>query len=135
MTTTFVELRSYNRVQNKLRGLASELTDILDPGMRSFAQDLRLVLKTEPYPPPRPAQTYVRTGQLANRWRVVSRGPSHYEIVNEASGRSGYYADYVVGYQAWMHRSRWYKAEDVAAREMPRLTEQLTTVLVAYWEG
>lgn len=133
-TTVFVELRGYNRVQNKLRGLASNLAGIIDPGMRDFAQYLRRTLKAEPYPPPPPGSTYVRTGQLANRWKVVFQALAQYLIINEASGQSGFYADYVIGYQAWMHVGRWWRAEEIGQREMPKLTEELTAVLVAYWE-
>ena len=73
-----------------------------------WARRTRAVLKSTPYPNERPGQVYIRTGQLANRWKTVQVG-GQWHIVNEATDPRGrIYPVYVVGDeegedQAWMH--------------------------------
>jgi hypothetical protein len=127
----------YNRLENKLRRIAADNPEIGDVPIQEFAQEQRAVLKSEPYPPKRPGQRYVRTGQLANRWAVVREASSRYQIINQARSKRGvYYAGYVVGkQQAWMHKGRWWQAWRVLQRNMHKLTEKLTSIYRKIWNG
>ena len=137
MPSISMELRNYNRVRNSLRKLASELSGASDETVRAFAQAQRARLKSTKYPPRRPNQKYVRTGLLANSWKVTKSGPGRYTITNKATGKSGLYAGYVVGgkgQQAWMHVGRWWVAKDVLEEATPELVAELTKIYQAIWQ-
>ncbi len=135
------EFIGYQRVGNRLRSLASDMdSEIVDPVMEDWTKDMRYHLKDMPYPAKRPGQKYIRTGQLANRWRTQHMGPGVWDIINDATGEHGQkYAVFVVGDnkgggQAWFHRGRWWKAFDVIGGFVPDLTRRLTKKLNDYWE-
>lgn len=133
MTDFFVELRGYNRVRNGLRWLAVQAPREVDQEVGRFARGLRDTLKGTAYPPERPGQTYVRTGRLANSWSAVRAAEGRWLIRNSAP-----YSGYVVGreQQAWMHRGRWWIAENVIQREVEEtLTPALTKLLQEGAEG
>jgi hypothetical protein len=140
MPSFYLEQRGYNRLQNSLRRLASDMEEELDPVVYDWAQYTRFRLKGTPYPPKRPRQTYVRTGQLANRWKIERHGFSRVSIMNEAVGRRGQrYTTYVVGDsqgggQAWMHRGRWWLARDVIEEQAPGLRTAMLQRIVQIWE-
>jgi hypothetical protein len=131
-----IKIYGFNRLMNALRRLAADNPEIGDEPIREFAQEERAALKSESYPPKRPGQRYIRTGQLANRWRVIHEDKGRYQIVNQARGRQGqYYAGYVVGIrQAWMHVKRWWQAHKIIKKAMPRLTEKLTAAYKKIWK-
>jgi hypothetical protein len=140
MPSFSLELRGYNRVANNLRRLASDMDKELDPVVGTWTRWTRSRLKGRAYPPKPPRSTYVRTGQLANRWRVEKQGPSRHAIMNDAKGPRGQlYATHVVGdgmgeNQAWMHRGRWWIARDVIEEEIPALRNALSTAIKNVWE-
>lgn len=141
MPSFSLELRGYNRVRNNMRRLASDMEKELDPVVGTWTRWTRSRLKARAYPPMRPRQTYVRTGQLANRWRVEKKGPSRHAIMNDARGPRGQlYATYVVGdgrgeNQAWMHKNRWWIARDVINETTPQLTTALSARIREVWES
>lgn len=136
------KIYGYNRVRNNLRRLAAINSEILQPAMKDWGQNVRRKLKKTAYPPKRPNQKYIRTGRLANSWRV---GANQYgiEIQNKASYKGKFYANYVVGpeygpigqRQAWMHKGRWWHAEDIVNEEMPGLTKMLTRKIEDTWQA
>lgn len=139
MAQITMKFRGTNRVRNSLRRLASLNTEVIEPVMGKWAQDVRRKLKSTPYPPKRSGQTYRRTGQLANRWQVEKKSPSIFEIVNRARRKGRFYVGFVVGEeQAWMHKNRknrWWKAGDVVRSETPTLVKKLTQKIEDIWRG
>ena len=134
MPTVSVEMKGYNRVQNDLRRTVVLLERELDPMVYKFSQEIRAELKSKPYPPKRPNQTYVRTGNLANRFGVSRQGDARYSINNSAP-----YGSYVVGNsqgrgQAWMHAGRWWKMRDVVQENVPRLTAAIKREIERIWK-
>lgn len=129
--------KAYNRIRNDLRRKVIESPEIAGKVIWQWALDTRQVLKQTPYPPKRPNQRYVRTGRLANSWRVVKQGTAQYQITNSAQAKGRLYAGYVVGppdgppgrRQAWMHKGRWWIAQDIVVQETPKLTKALTEEL------
>lgn len=129
-----MEFKGYNRVDNMLRLLASEMaSEIVDPVLGDWTKDVRYNLKAEPYPPKRPKQTYVRTGLLANSWSAEQVAPGKWRINNSAN-----YSQFVVGDaqghgQAWMHQGRWWLAREVVDGYTDDLTQRLSKDLEDYW--
>lgn len=123
------EIRGANRVGNALRKLASLNKNVIDPIGRKWAQGVRGKLKAKPYPAKRPLQTYVRTGNLANKWAVENQGLGKWAIVNRTD-----YGGFVVGEkQAFMHLGRWWIARDVIQEEIPNLTKDLSQEIERIW--
>lgn len=79
----FITINGANRVGNKIRSLAKTHPEITDPIIGDFMRAERAALKSTPYPAPRPMQTYKRTGQLANRWKV-EKLRAGFSILNES---------------------------------------------------
>ncbi len=72
--------------------------------------------KLREYPPERPGQTYVRTGDLGQGWAdaPVSSSSSGFGLTDTLSNEAVEYAPFVQRdpqfgdpHQAWMHRDRW----------------------------
>ena len=120
----------YTRVANNLRAAAaaSENTGRIT---MAWARETRRVLKGTPYPPRLPFQRYVRTGRLANSWRVVGSGKNGASIQNNATGPAGQvYPVYVIGdaqgkSQAGIHKNRWWIARNVIEGQVPKLNTAL----------
>ena len=154
MANATVRLKGYNRVQNKLRRLASESPETIDETVRKWAQDQRKRLKGRGYPPPRrapqPFKTdrqrryffwalaqgiisvpYQRTGRLANSFRVERDGAAQYRITNSAQ-----YAPLVVGKgsQAGYHAGHWWIMEDEVKAETPKLAKLIAKELIGLFE-
>ena len=128
MTLSF-EFRGINRIRNNLRTLAALNRTILQPGLRAWAQAVRKKLKGKPYPPQRPGQTYIRTGNLASRWAAEPIGAGAVAIVNRAD-----YAGWVVGdEQAGVHQGRWWQARPIIEEDIPNLTRQLSEDIEKVW--
>lgn len=127
-----VELRGYNRVANKYRKFASDSADMLDDEIGEFTKAQRRYLKSKPYPPKRANQKYIRTGELANRWKATKNSNSRWAISNDRKG-----VKFVVGKkdQAWMHKNRWWIFEDEMSKATPKLTRSLTARIIEEWEG
>jgi len=93
--------------------------------MRKWAEDTRMFLKRTPYPAKPANSRYRRTGRLASSWKKQEVKPAVWAFTNDAKGPRGqFYARYVVGEknspagnrgqgQAWMHRNRWWNADEV----------------------
>ena len=145
------EFKSFNRVENGLRALASQNKKQTDETLGEWTKAGRAYLKGYGYPSqtgnPQPFKTdrqrrwffwalkagiitvpYSRTGRLANSWRAVRRGPSDWVIENSAA-----YAALVVGAgrQARYHEDNWWTAESLIKPRVSSLTTQLATDLVA----
>lgn len=95
-----------------------EFPQIVDREMGDFGKQARGRLKSEPYPPRRAGQTYVRTGLLANAWSYSPIKMMQHSLLNSAP-----YSAAVVGSfsQSWVHRGRWWMALPVVARDVPKL--------------
>lgn len=124
-----IEIKGFNRVQNKMRKFAATMPRNVQQVIHKWGQKTRAKLKGWPYPPRRPRQKYVRTGNLANSWKAVDtrHGVS---IDNTAT-----YARYVVGdNQAWMHKGRWWQARPLIEDSIPALTLELTKEIEKSYE-
>ena len=106
---TKVTVHGARRVANKYRRAASQHPSFVDPPVKKWAQDQVRMLIVEPYPPERPMQTYVRTYKLPTGWIMEKIKDMSYAIRNVVI-----YSHWVVAekYQAWMHKGRWWTAED-----------------------
>lgn len=107
--------------------LMSDLLDFLDPPFQDWAATIERehLHGMGNYAPERPGQTYIRTGNLGERWAHRRVGPSTAAFVNTAD-----YATYVVGDedgggQAWMHFGRWWTARDRVEAKFPELIDTL----------
>lgn len=121
------ELRGTNRVRNQLRTLAAADPDITEPVIAKHAKSERRRLKSTPYPAKLPGQKYIRTGNLANRFRAERQKAGVWRVTNSAS-----YAVWVIkrGMQnRQYHRGRWWTMEDVLEDGMPDLTRDLSREL------
>jgi len=123
-----------NAVQNALRTTAAQAPKRMGDITYRWAQGVRATLKSTPYPPKRPAQKYIRTGQLANRWAVERRSQSLIVIVNRANRKGREYARFVVGDsqgegQAWFHRGRWWTGRGVVQDARPELRAEINKEL------
>ena len=135
-----MRIRNFDRVRNMLRHLAATQPDLTDEIVGDWAKDMRGTLKGTPYPQRRPNQTYVRTGQVANRWAALQVRSGIWEITNSAKNpKTGEpYAYRVVGDdkgedQAWMHLHRWYLFREVIDGFAGDLTRRMTRSLENYW--
>ena len=153
--TISIKVDGVNRVENKLRGLASKLPKITQDASYKWAQEQRAMLKSLKPSPARNTKKmrwksekqrryvmarirdgsikvpYQKTGNLANRWSARRVDPAGAEIRNSAS-----YAKYVVGQrQYYMHAGRWYKARDEVLKKRGDLTKMIRTAIVAAWRS
>jgi hypothetical protein len=138
------EIRGYDRVRNNLRALIAAHPKEVDPVMERWAEDTRMFLKRQPYPPKPHNSRYRRTGKLASSWKKRRTKPGVWTFYNNATGpNSRFYARYVVGEkegtknqrQAWMHRNRWWRADEVIEQvHMPELRIFLDELYVNLWD-
>lgn len=130
MASVTFEIRGSNRVANNLRTLAALNKNVIDPVGRKWAKGVRGKLKSKPYPSQRAGQTYVRTGELANRWAVDTTRMGMWSITNTREG-----AGFVVGdEQASVHLGRWWQARPTIEEEIPQLTKDLSDEIERIWE-
>ena len=127
------------RVQNNLRAAAAASENTY-PITRQWAQDTRKFLKGKPYPPKLPFQRYVRTGRLANSWKVAKSSKNAVEILNTAHVKGNKYAVYVVGdtqgkRQAGIHKGRWWLARPTIEERIPDLKAALLEDIVDKGNG
>lgn len=126
-----VTVRGVNRIRNALRSLAAMDRTVLEPELRAWAQRVRRLLKSKPYPSKRAGQRYARTGRLANSWGVEQGKSGEVSIRNSAA-----YATWVVGdKQAWMHAGRWWQARPTIEDEIPELTREISEKIRRTWEN
>lgn len=95
------------------------------PTMHQAAEDsLNVLFDAAPgYPSEPPGSTYARTGKLGVSVRGMAGdvpfGGSRVETmggsVKAVWGTTVPYADFVIGYQAWMHKGRWWTMKGVFA--------------------
>lgn len=124
-----VTIKGVNRVRNSLRGLTAMDKTIINSELRAWAQRVRRMLKSKPYPSKRAGQRYARTGRLANSWGAEQRRSGEVSIRNSAD-----YATWVVGdKQAWMHAGRWWQARPTIEDEIPELTRELSEKIQRTW--
>jgi hypothetical protein len=84
----------------------------------------------EEYPPERPGQRYVRTGNMFYHWFIVPVEDIGYQIGNSATKDGTAYPKFVVGdaygtSQAWMHKGRWPRFRDVTEEELESLPKEI----------
>ena len=112
-------------VRKGLQDLSAELPKIGRQQLRFMIE--RVYRRVSPYPPKRPGQKYIRTGDLFSHWIL---GPSTtvnpgYAIENDMP-----YAKYVIGdaygtSQAWMHKGRWLKLRDAMDQEIEKMPAEI----------
>ncbi|MCK5642224.1 MAG: hypothetical protein KAJ19_15570 [Gammaproteobacteria bacterium] len=149
------DIKGYNRVRNSLRKLASEYREETDSTIEDWTKKQRAELKAHSYPPqlnaPQPFKTerqrrwffwalstgkisvpYSRTGVLASSWRAVKSGWGHWLLENSAA-----YSALVVsqGNQSKYHEGHWWTADEIIAKDVKDLTEDLTENLVDLTDG
>lgn len=114
-------------VRQGLQDLSAEIPKI---GRRKIYDAMnRITREMEGYPPERPNQLYVRTGNLGASWRV-ERTEDGYTIRNDARRKGRRYARYVVGDayglgQAWMHAGRWPVFRNVVEAEIDKMPQEI----------
>lgn len=113
------------RLGDDLRQHSDSLPELADDVLYEWAQETRTALKRRGYPPKRPGQTYVRIGMLANKWAARREGRGVAVIFNQAAQKGNTYPSYVIGddqgRQAWMHKGRWWVANEEIAERVPGL--------------
>lgn len=113
----FLSYQGVDESGQRVEHLSEVLPELGRFAVLRWARHVRRTLKREPYPPAPPGSTYTRTGGLANSWSV--RGTRNFVVRNSRP-----YSGFVVGQvQASMHRGRWWRAQDVADREVELLSE------------
>lgn len=137
------EIRGYDRVRNNLRSVIAAHPKETNDVMRKWAEDARMFLKRTPYPPVPANSRYKRTGRLASSWKKEQVKPGVWALTNNATGPKGqFYARYVVGEesgpknkrQAWMHKNRWWRADEVIEQtHIPELRLFLEEMYVNMW--
>jgi hypothetical protein len=132
-------------VRQGLEDIQAEIPKIGRRRLRTIAN--RVVRIEQAYPPERPNQTYVRTGNFFSHWEIkeITEGKKSigYMIENRARNKRGReYGRFVVGdaygaSQAWMHRGRWSLLRDVIDEQVKKLPPQIADdiVMVARREG
>lgn len=128
-----ISIQGTNRVVGKFRLVANTSPKALDAAIGEFAKRTRVRLRSTKYPPKRPNQKYRRTGRLALSWAARRLGQATYAIENRAQRKGRYYGMYVVGprsgaigkRQAWMHRGRWWIAEEEVEKSVVELRQQI----------
>jgi len=127
------EARNFRVVSEELVAIARRNPKTAGAVIRDFLKVERGRLKAEPYPPKRPNQTYVRTGNLATRWAVEKQAATRFTLVNRAN-----YSGYVVGLpdeQAWMHQGRWWSAAKILVRDTPLLVDMISKRYAEVFSG
>jgi len=130
------QIKGVNRVRNSFRKFVSLNARQLDPTMKSWAQDVRAILKGTSYPPVPSGSKYVRTGRLANSWKVTKSKPGHYALENSAP-----YSGYVVGDdgeggQTAVHKQNgWWQSTPIIQKEIPKLTAALSREIRQHMRG
>jgi hypothetical protein len=131
MATVEIDIKGINRISNALRTLAALNKSVLDPEMRAWAQSVRNLLKSKPYPAAPANSTYRRTGRLANSWLAAKHGTGVWGIRNSAP-----YSGFVVGdRQSWQHVGRWWMARPTIEGEIPKLTKALSDKVEKIWSN
>lgn len=124
-----MDVDSDHRLGRKLKKLIKREPEQADEVMGGFAENSRRALKSEPAPPKRPNQRYVRTGKFASSWGVDRRGVARYTIRN-SQGYSGWVAG---KQQAWIHKNRWWIAVEVLQRSFGVLRRNLRKAYMKLW--
>lgn len=120
-------------VRAGLQNLAAEVPQV---GRRQIRTRMdRIKRRMEAYPPERPGQKYIRTGQMFYSWRIQPTERNGYSLENFATRKGVNYPRYVVGDaygqgQAWMHRGRWELLRDVVEIELQDLPEEIRREIV-----
>lgn len=150
MTELKITLRGYNRVENKLRRLASQYPEAIDGAVGGWTKEQRKALKAYGYPPqrnaPQPFKSdrqrrfffaaladgrisvpHRRTGRLANSWRAEKEGEARWALVNSAR-----HAPLTIGKgtQAGYHKGHWWVAQDVVQEGAGELTRRIAGSLM-----
>lgn len=117
-------------LERRLGKLADGGLDIVQGASNSHFKAQRGVLKSTPYAPKLPNQQYVRTGRLANSWSYKLVSAAEWFIYNSAP-----YSAWVVGkgYQADIHKGRWWTALDILQENMPKLLSDIARKFIKWW--
>ena len=135
------EIRGYDRVRNNLRAAIAAHPKETDTVMHAWAKHAANALKRTPYPAKPANSRYRRTFNLKAGWNAQQLKPGRWAITNNAQGpKSQFYARYVVGPkagphgQAWMHRGRWWHADEVIDEiYIPQLRDGLEEKYIELW--
>ena len=126
-----------DRVTKKMRQLSDPKAEALVNEVQSWLDGEAQRLQGKAYPPERPNQRYVRTGNLARSWtskilssQATSKALKFLVLLNRAT-----YARYVVdkARQAWMHRGRWWTAQDALDENRQALVDNVADRYQGIW--
>lgn len=108
-----IHIKGFDELMGHLEGLSKNIRWKMPDAARSA--NIYLEGQIPPYPPERPAQKYVRTGALGRSYGTEVEAIGNLTIETLTVGVP--YAHWVVdeNKQAWMHRGRWWTAQQVLA--------------------
>lgn len=103
----------------------AEYTRALQRGMSDATKIV--MAEAQVYPPRRPNQKYIRTGNLRRSWnnrkiRITATGVEGLVYSSEAKAPYNAYVQHP-RYQAWMHRGRWQTTDDVARKNHKQIAK------------
>lgn len=113
-----VSLRGFREFDGKIARLNGELTDAMKKATEKAV--LYVHSKVPAYPPTRPRQSYIRTGDLGRS--ITTEVKSISGGFQGSIGTNKVYAPWVIsdrslsdgrGPQAWMHKGRWWTLQGV----------------------
>ena len=135
-----INIRGYDDAVRRLGIVRSAYEKDVTNIMTVWAEDTAQQLRNKRYPPELANQKYVRTGLLGRSWKGKRVKMTTVVISNNAnSGRSQFYARYVVGddrgvNQAQIHKGRWWIArETILVNHVPELVEKLDNLYLTRW--
>lgn len=98
----------------------------IDDQVEHFTHWMARFMRNKPYPPPLPAQKYVRTGLLGRSFFSQKMGRARYAVSNDAPGRQ-----WAIGrVQARIHKNRWWRMVDVVEENLSGLLDSTALALV-----
>jgi len=156
MTDFQYSIEGMDELHEKLLNLSRHLPKVTARGIFKWAKATRAILKSTPYPNKNTKKMvwqsdkqrryvmaairdgrikvpYRRTGNLANRWKVV-RTTEGVIITNSAD-----YSVYVVGdavgfgQNKHFHRGRWWKGRSVVDKEAPKMVDYVKKEILEEW--
>ncbi len=159
MTNFTFDVEGMEELHEKLLQLSRHMPDVAARGVFKWAKATRAVMKSKPYPEKNTKRwgnkwqserqrryvmaairsgrikvPYVRTGNLANRWKVI-KTPTGAILTNSAG-----YAAYVVGDALGMqqhrlfHRKRWYVARTEIDKEAEKMADYVAKEIIKEWQ-
>jgi len=116
-----IEVQGARQLQEKFNKYIRTSPGTFDKTTGRWAKQTAGQLGRQSYPARRAGQTYVRTKRLKRGYRAKRIQSSVWQIFNLVR-----YAGFVVGqFQAWMHKGRWWQAQDKVNKRQPKLIKAL----------